>query len=504
MKSHKQNQQLYSQEVAQELYSNQKSLFIKEENTRDSQSISDEYPLLKDVMTKYQALFVSCNLLLGIAPLILPNSYLQTGALFSTFFFLFLALISYISAEYVVESIGICNYIKFRKEQISQQYSNQLNNTPQYNGDNEGYKILQKQQKKQLKREFRINSKFELGEIALTFWGKEAQFLVSTIVIIFLIGVTIARCISISRILKNTFSEVSVLNNFYFWLGCLILFTSLFSFKNVSSFAWIQEYIAIIRLTAISLIFFACFYQIYLEGFQGIQFKEYPLVNLANFSSLSSSTTMFFCIHHSIPAFVKPITPQKHVKWVLKGTHILGLSVILGISFFGVQAFGEALIDKYDVNFINYNFEQNEVLVYYTTALYIFLNAIAYPVFIITVRNNMMELFAPSKIPKISSEITPYTFSFTVGILLFLGTISAIATNIQFVIDLIVGTLGVIIFLIIPTVSILEGRKRLKNDFGMDYQLNRYCSTFPNQYLPYFLMVVGIIGFTYNSYNLFI
>ncbi|EAR82516.1 transmembrane amino acid transporter protein (macronuclear) [Tetrahymena thermophila SB210] len=496
------NKQKYSKEVGQELYSNPKSLFAKEDNARDSQSISDEYPLLKDVMTKYQALFVACNLLLGIAPLILPNSYLQAGALFSSVFFLLIAAISYISAEYVVESIGICNYIKFRKEQISQQYSNQLNNDDQLNGDNEGQKILQKQQKKKLKREFRINTKFELGEIAQTFWGKEAQFVVSLIVIIFLIGVTIARCISIARILKNTFSEISLLNNFYFWLGCLILFTSLFSFKNVSSFAWIQEYIAIIRLTAVSLIFFACFYQIYLDGFQGIQFKDYPLVNITNFPSLSSSTTMFFCIHHSIPAFVKPITPQKHVKWVLKGTHILGLSIILGISFFGVCAFGEALIDKYDVNFINYNFEQNEIIVYYTSALYIFLNAIAYPVFIITVRNNMMELFAPSKIPKISSEVTPYTFSFTVGILLFLGAISALATNIQFVIDLIVGTLGVIIFLIIPTASILEGRKILKNDYGMDYKLNRYCSTFPNQYLPYVIMAIGVMAFIYNSYNL--
>ncbi|KAL4432757.1 hypothetical protein ABPG74_011578 [Tetrahymena malaccensis] len=502
MNNKNQSKQKQILDVGQELHSAPKSLFAEDDDNRDSQSISDEYPLLKDVMTKYQALFVACNLLLGIAPLILPNSYLQAGALFSTFFFLFLALMSYISAEYVVESIGICNYIQFRKEQMSQQYSNQLNNTLQQDGDKEGQKLEQKQLKQQLKREFRINRKFELGEIALNFWGKEAQFLVSLIVIIFLIGVTIARCISIARILKNTFSEVSVLNNFYFWLGCLILFTSLFSFKNVSSFAWVQEYIAVIRLAAVSLIFFACFYQIYLEGFQGIQFKEYPLVNITNLPSLSSTTTMFFCIHHSIPAFVKPITPQKHVKWVLKGTHILGLSIILGISFFGVQAFGEAIIDKYDVNFINYNFEQNEILVYYTSALYIFLNAIAYPVFIITVRNNMMELFAPSKIPKISSQITPYTFSFTVGILLFLGTVSSLATNIQFVIDLIVGTLGVIIFLIIPTVSILEGRKKLKNEYGIDYKLNRYCSTISNQYLPYFLMVVGIIGFIYNSYNL--
>lgn len=84
-----------------------------------------------------------------------------------------------------------------------------------------------------------MDLKFELGEIADVIWGKEAQVVISMMVIIFLLGSSIAKSISIARIMRSTFSDVYLMNNFFFWLGLVFLFASLFSFKNVSSFAWI-------------------------------------------------------------------------------------------------------------------------------------------------------------------------------------------------------------------------------------------------------------------------
>jgi len=87
-------------------------------------------------MNKYQALFVASNLALGMGPLILPNSFLQGGVLFSTVFLFIVTFFSYISSEYIVEVIGICNFINspqsfnLMTEQNIQDNNNQQDNHP--------------------------------------------------------------------------------------------------------------------------------------------------------------------------------------------------------------------------------------------------------------------------------------------------------------------------------------------------------------------------------------
>lgn len=41
-------------------------------------------------------------------------------------------------------------------------------------------------------------------------------------------------------------------------------------------------------------------------------------------------------------------------------------------------------------------------VIYYITSFYMFLNIAAFPILIITMRNNIMKCFIPDKIPKVS------------------------------------------------------------------------------------------------------
>lgn len=207
---------------------------------------------------------------------------------------------------------------------------------------------------------------------------------------------------------------------------------------------------------------FGCGYEVYKTGYKGIEFEDYSLVNLENFSNLFGIVIIAYCFHHCVPALIKPIHPQKEVKWVMKRTFMISFSIFLSLAFCGVCAFGIELINLKEVHFISFNFTQNEIILFYFAAVYIFLNVIAFPVFVITVRNNLMKLISPSKIPKISSEITPYTFAFTVGILLFVIIISSLASNIKFVLNFIGGTVGVIIIFVAPPLYVIKGRKILR------------------------------------------
>ena len=74
--------------------------------------------------------------------------------------------------------------------------------------------------------------------------------------------------------------------------------------------AWMQEYAALIRICVLYTLLLGIAYEIYVSGFKGLSFSpDYPLVNFAHIQSMFSNGVMAFLFHHSIPAFVKPITP---------------------------------------------------------------------------------------------------------------------------------------------------------------------------------------------------
>ena len=77
----------------------------------------------------------------------------------------------------------------------------------------------------------------------------------------------------------------------------------------------------------------------------------------------------------------------------------LGFLIFLSLSYCGVSAFGTNVINMKDAHFISDNFKDNVRIVYYLAVSYMFLNVITFPVLIITCRNNLMKLVAPSKIP---------------------------------------------------------------------------------------------------------
>lgn len=214
-------------------------------------SMSGEFFPVSDRMNKYQALFVAVNVKLGMGPLILPCIFIQAGALLGTMTFVIIAITAYLSSEFLIEAIGICNFLKNRKEATSSVTSEEAavsspSTTP--TAKQKGFYMIEK---------------FEISEIAGFLFNTTAQFVVTLLITLFLCGMLIIKGIISSQVISAAFPLDSIFGNYHFWMISIFTFGVKFSFRNISYYANIQEYIAIIRLFVIYAIIFACLYQIY-------------------------------------------------------------------------------------------------------------------------------------------------------------------------------------------------------------------------------------------------
>jgi amino acid permease len=62
--------------------------------------------------SKYQATFTLLNIILGSGPLIIPQPFYQAGFILSTAWYFTIGFISFLCAEYIVETLARTNAIK--------------------------------------------------------------------------------------------------------------------------------------------------------------------------------------------------------------------------------------------------------------------------------------------------------------------------------------------------------------------------------------------------------
>lgn len=62
--------------------------------------------------SKYQATFTLLNIILGSGPLIIPQPFYQAGFILSTVWYFVIGFISFLCAEYIVETLARTNAIK--------------------------------------------------------------------------------------------------------------------------------------------------------------------------------------------------------------------------------------------------------------------------------------------------------------------------------------------------------------------------------------------------------
>lgn len=269
--------------------------------------------------------------------------------------------------------------------------------------------------------------------MATLLWGTPGKVAVVIVLTVYMMGILITKCISTGTVMSELFVEVDVLNNFYFWMALFFLTSMFFCFKDVQGTKILQTIISIFRAFVILLMFCGALYLI--ANDKSIKHTltpgEYKAFHITGFEDFFSTAVFAFMCHHSIPSMLRPVKPSRYIKTILYSGFAVGATILITVSLTGISAFGDQYMhNKGEKSYYNMWFKGNINWIYYIISFYLFFNITAFPVLVITTRNNLMKCIVPNKIPARNWEITKWTFAFTVLILAPVLTIASITQTI--------------------------------------------------------------------------
>ncbi|KAL4428774.1 hypothetical protein ABPG74_001288 [Tetrahymena malaccensis] len=459
-------------------------------------------------INKFQALFTQINVMMGMGPLILPSVFYESGVVLSGFFLILIGFFSYFSAEFIIEGMSICNYIQHKKHKYEK---------TQLKTDNEAVAVQQvdsdKTANQQYQNPFELNQKFEYGEMGEVLIGKIGKFFISLIIIFYLIGTMIMKCMATAHVMSKVFENFQILNSYNLWLISFFLISAVFSFKNVQDTQGLQSFIFYIRAITVIFMLLGCFNSIYLTGMHPLFNQNYPSISFKGFNHFFSNAVFAYNMHHSLPSMSKPIHPSKDIKKVLMSSFTIAITVFFSLCLSGILAFGDSLVEQHDLKLFNFNFKEQSPFVYYLSGFYVFLNITAFPVMTITSRNNLLAFFPSEQNSQTSNQNQPqqqeqqngsgFTLKNIIGslcILIPVFFISVFVKNIQIVLNIIGGILGSAMLNIIPAFLVIKGRKITQN-LTQEEQKDFYHKTIlSSNLIPLLTLLIGILCCLYNSY----
>ncbi|EAS05857.1 transmembrane amino acid transporter protein (macronuclear) [Tetrahymena thermophila SB210] len=482
---------------------------INPPNLNTNENIAVKQDQKETQINKFQALFTQINVMMGMGPLILPSVFYESGVVLSGFFLILIGFFSYISAEFIIEGMSICNYIQYTKHKYEK---TQLKTDNEAVQQADSDKIANQQQQ----NPFELNQKFEYGEMGEVLIGKIGKFVISLIIIFYLIGVMIMKCMATAHVMSKVFENFQILSSYNLWLISFFLISAVFSFKNVQDTQGLQSFIFYIRVITVISMLIGCFNSIYLTGMHPLYNKNYPPISFQGFNRFFSNAVFAYNMHHSLPSMSKPIHPSRDIKKVLMSSFTIAISVFFSLCLSGILAFGDSLVEQHDLKLFNFNFKEQSPFVYYLSGFYVFLNITAFPVMTITSRNNLLAFFPSQQNTQTSNENqqqqqqqqeqqnnSGFTLKNIIGslsILIPVFFISVFVKNIQVVLNVIGGILGSIMLNIIPAFLVIKGRQVTQNLTPEEQKDFFHKTLISSNIIPLMTLIIGILCCLYNSY----
>ncbi|KAL4470121.1 hypothetical protein ABPG72_016658 [Tetrahymena utriculariae] len=459
------------------------------------------------------------NVLLGAGPILVPPVFQEPGIALAFIFIILITFISFICSEYVIETMSLLTVIR-AVEMHDQELQSKLLFPQESSGEksfSENVISFHLNNNEISEESFLLQEPIEYSQMGLEIYGKIGQGITATGLVVYLIGVLSSKTIMIGNILSKTFKDVSFLNSTYPWMISFLACSIIFSFSNVQKTKTLQNVIVVVRFLTIAALLIGSFQVAGKTSFHNLN-ENHIYFDFNNFSSFFSDLQFALLMHHAIPSMFYSIENQKNIKKVSCAAFGIGSLSIVLLSIFGVMAFGKCLdAEKGHDNsecagqgyatgssYFNSYFQGigDADWAFYISSFYIFLNVAAFPVLIITCRNNLMKFLAKDKIPAINYKITKWTVAFTLLIAIPIFAISLTVKNIQIVLDWVSGIFGSMLINLFPSSFVIYARIKAER-LGINHEQNIHKSIIRNKYLPYGTFLVGCVLLVYTIYNNF-
>ncbi|KAH8406411.1 hypothetical protein KR222_005844, partial [Zaprionus bogoriensis] len=381
------------------------------------------------------------NLIVGTGALTLPGAFARAGWCLSFMVLLLLAIISFITVTFVIESMACANAIKIWQ---NQQYASHriANEDGGEEDDRPADRLITSRDVESIplipRNEFhsyyQLTHKFELGEMATLFFNSPGRILFYLCLIVYLYGdlciysaavATSLRDVVCDRENSSINSNISMFGSkaFYYvpedltcnercdcWSGytisrlamyriILLAFALIFGplvFCQIQKTKYLQILTAVLRWMAFAFMIGIAFKMIIMNGVKG-----YPVVvNFYGVPSLFGACVYSFMCHHSLPSLLEPLRNKLMVSRILAFDFILICMFYIVLAMSAIFAFRHVQ-DLYTLNFLPFQVGDKSylsttliiVVDYFLSLFPVFTLSTSFPIIAVTLKFNLQTIF---------------------------------------------------------------------------------------------------------------
>lgn len=465
---------------------------------------------MDDLYSPYTALLYIFNLIIGTGALTLPKAFHEAGWLFSTIMITFIALVSYITATFVIEAMAICNaLIQWEKLEKMKRVSRYLRlavetveeSTDDEMSDTEDSLMLPAayidNYPSEPKRLFTLDLKCELSEMATTLFSRTGQFSFYVCLCLYLYGdLTIYSAaigktlVDLSCNIKENVTDLDPCWESYsftrrvmyqMFLSCFLLVFGPFVFFNVQKTKYLQFFTSVTRWLAFSLMISLAISRIVdptkLHGSPALAVPS-------GLPALFGSCVYSFMCHHSLPGLITPVSDKSKLNTHLAIDYVSILLFYLTLSLTAVFAFPEPK-DLYTLDFEPTGSKLSILFGIFLTSFPVLTLTTSFPIIAVTLRSNIQAMFSFCEWWFLRALFVPL-LTVIPPVLIAMTT-----ENMETLVGVTGSYAGVIIQYIIPASLILVGRKSIPE--ALSNQPLQYKSPFQSAVWPFLVMLWAFI-----------
>uniref|UniRef100_A0A0A9X4J8 Transmembrane protein 104 n=1 Tax=Lygus hesperus TaxID=30085 RepID=A0A0A9X4J8_LYGHE len=477
-------------------------------------------PTMDDQYSSYTALLYVFNLIVGTGALALPKAFDDAGWLLSTISMIVMALMSYITATFVIEAISRCHSIlQWERVERMKAVSRVIRSAIDPDEDEEAYDSTEdslmlppeyiENFPSQPQKMFTLDVKVEMSVMANTVFNHYGQILFYICLCVYLYGDLTIYSAAVSKSIVDTFCNNATDNatmstmcwegyNFTvggvykICLGCFLLLLGPYVFFNVQKTKFLQMITSVSRWLTFSLMIGLAIWRMSSPSF------EHGSPSMAKWlgtpAMFGSSIYSFMC-HHSLPGLISPIKDKKNLYAYLAFDYLAILAFYLTLCLTAVFAF-PSIQELYTLNFApNMDSEKIGFLGYVLALFPVYTLTTSFPIIAITLRGNLQAMFVKFQWRVLHSVILPIV-AVVPPVIIAMTTL-----NIETLVYITGAFGGVAIQYIIPTVLVVLSR--IQTPPALVRIPNPHDSPFKSIFWAILVFLWAMICYGLVLYNLF-
>ncbi|XP_069685158.1 transmembrane protein 104 homolog [Periplaneta americana] len=457
------------------------------------------------------------NLIVGTGALTLPAVFDRAGWALGLSLICVLAVISYITVTFVIETMASANAIVQWKRlqqmkralQAESLDEDSAEDTPLFSPDSV------ERFPPQSHRYYVIQEKIEMGQMASLFFNRLGRSLFFICIVIYLYGDLSIYAAAVAKSLMEVAcsynsSSTSILQPdtdvcwedvdltrigaYRMFLGVFLATLGPFAFFDVQKTKYLQMFSTILRQLAFAIMIITAIRDLIVDGPKG----HPQAADVMGVPELFGACVYSFMCHHSLPALVSPIADKSRLFSSLALDYLLIAMFYLLLSLTGVFAFAQ-VSDLYTLDF-SQRWQGNKAFIvprYFLALFPVFTLSTSFPIVAITLRNNLKSLFL--------TEGRHYRWCFRKVFFPLMAVIPpvlvAMATkNLEILVGVTGSYAGAGIQYLIPAFLVLNARKRTLEVIGMGVK-NDFESPFKGKGWVIFVVIWAVACIILVSVN---